>query len=49
MMSIRDDGKIVVSREGFFSEGTVIPKLTEIECEDCGHVWHPRRQFAGCE
>ena len=46
---IRDDGKIIASGEGYFNEGDVIPKLTEIECEDCGHTWHPRRAFAGCE
>ncbi len=23
------------------------PKLTEIECLNCAHSWHPRRRFAG--
>jgi hypothetical protein len=44
---IRDDGKLAALGDGYFSPGDVQPKLTEIECESCGHSWHPRRDFAG--
>lgn len=44
---ICDDGKIAALDHGYFNTGDVQPKLTEIECANCGHCWHPRRDFGG--
>lgn len=44
---IRDDGQIVAAGTGYSYAGDVQPQLTEIECGGCGHIWHPKRQFAG--
>ena len=40
-----EDGVILAMGEATFSAGDPEPKLTEIECGDCGHAWHPRREF----
>ena len=41
------DGSIRAGGEGIFTAGDVQPALTQIECQGCGHAWHPRRPFAG--
>lgn len=44
---VTDQGTIAARGEGIFSQGEIQPKLTEIECEGCGHTWRPRRRFRG--
>lgn len=44
-----DQGAIHAHGEAVISPGDIQPRLTEIECEGCGHTWHPRRRFAGVE
>lgn len=46
---LTDDGKIVALGEGTFYPGELQPGKTEIECDGCGHVWRPRREFRGAE
>lgn len=46
-LHIRADGRIEAVGEGFSNPGEILTGRTEIECEDCGHAWHPRRDFAG--
>jgi hypothetical protein len=46
---IREDGQIAALGDGCFDAGDPERKLTEIECESCGHTWHPRRVFAGTD
>lgn len=41
------DGQIRAWGDGIFTPGDIQSQLTRIECEDCGHDWHPRRWFAG--
>jgi predicted nucleic-acid-binding Zn-ribbon protein len=43
------DGAIRAHGHATFSSGEIQPRLTEIECLNCGHSWHPRRNFAGNE
>ncbi len=42
-------GAIRARGEAIFSPGDPQQHLTTIECNDCGHSWHPRRNFAGAE
>jgi hypothetical protein len=42
-----DDDMIRACGDGIFTPGEIQPKLTVIECQDCGHAWHPRRGFDG--
>lgn len=44
---IRDNGQIGALGDGYFNSGDIQPTRTEIECQGCGHRWHPRRAFAG--
>lgn len=41
------DGRIRAHGKGISTAGETQPQLTEIECLNCGHSWHPRRDFAG--
>jgi hypothetical protein len=40
-------GEIQAQGEAVFNPGDPVPGLTEIDCQDCGHCWHPRREFTG--
>jgi len=42
-----DRGQIVAAGEAIRNYGQTVPRLSEVECQGCGHVWHPRRYFAG--
>jgi hypothetical protein len=44
---INEQGSIEARGDAWFTPGEVQPKLTRIECQDCGHSWHPKRWFAG--
>jgi hypothetical protein len=44
---VNDHGRIEARGDGWFTPGDIQPALTRIECESCGHGWHPRRQFDG--
>ena len=44
---VNGEGRIVARGEGTFTPGDIQHKLSEIECEGCGHSWHPRRIFNG--
>jgi hypothetical protein len=53
---VRYDEGLIVTPEGTIralgdggvsTPGDPYPQMTEIECEDCGHSWRPRRRFAG--
>lgn len=46
---VNDGGRIQARGSAVLSQGDVQPRLTRIECESCGHNWHPRRAFAGGE
>lgn len=44
---VTEDGQLAALDEAVFSAGDIQPKLTRVHCHDCGHNWHPRRNFAG--
>ena len=44
---VDDWGTIFATGDAAFQPGEVQPQLTEITCGGCGHIWHPRRTFAG--
>ena len=42
-----EQGEIRARGGGVVSPGGPVAGSVEIECEGCGHCWHPRRRFAG--
>lgn len=46
---VNDEGQIQARGGATMRQGEVQPNLTRIECESCGHDWHPRRPFTGGE